>query len=80
MGLEDNNDSGNCRVAIEENLDFECLPDKCVTFSRFLGLPVMRFEKEINSLLKNQRPKEGMELRLLGERRNRLWLLIWRKI
>lgn len=59
MGLEDNNDSGNCRVAIEENLDYECLPDKCVTFSRFLGLPVMRCEKEINSLLKKPETKRG---------------------
>lgn len=71
-GLEASNSLEVCRVSDEENLGFGSLPNKFVAFSSSLDFPVTRFEKEIGSI------ERIMELRLLGERRSRLWLLIWR--
>ena len=53
-----------CRASEEKILVFGHLPNKFVAFSSFPGLPVMGFEKEINSLLKKLELRKGRGIKI----------------
>ena len=60
---------GDFRVSEEKNLSFGSLSDKFVAFNCFLGLHVMSFKKEINSLLKILESRRGCGVKIVGEKK-----------
>ena len=58
------------RVSKEEKIGSVSLPDNLVTFSSFLGLPVVRVEKEINSLPRKMESRKGHGIKVARGKRN----------
>ena len=68
--LEVNKALEACWLSQGEELSFASLPSKFAKFSSFLGLRMVGFEKEINSLLRKMESRKGHEVKVsMGSRK-----------